>query len=54
MDLEKMMELAKRWLVTFNPTKTEYLLISRKINQPVHPLLFMDNQIIEEVSSHMI
>ena len=46
------MEWAKRWLVTFNPTKTESLLISRKINQPVHPPLFMDNQIIEEVSSH--
>ena len=52
MDLEKIMEWAKRWLVTFNPTKTESLLISRKINQPVHPPLFMDNQIIEEVSSH--
>ena len=33
MDLEKIMEWAKRWLVTFNPTKTESLLISRKINQ---------------------
>ena len=52
MDLDKIMEWAKRWLVTFNPTKTESLLISRKINQPVHPPLFMDNQIIEEVSSH--
>ena len=52
MDLEKIMEWAKRWLVTFNPTKTESLLISRKINQFVHPPLFMDNQIIEEVSSH--
>ena len=52
MDLEKIMEWAKRWLVTFYPTKTESLLISRKINQPVHPPLFMDNQIIEEVSSH--
>ena len=52
MDLEKIIEWAKRWLVTFNPTKTESLLISRKINQPVHPTLFMDKQIIEEVSSH--
>ena len=52
MDLEKIMEWAKRWLVTFNPTKTESLIISRKINQPVHPPLLMDNQIIEEVSSH--
>ena len=46
------MEQAKLWHVAFNPIKTESLLISRKINQPVHPPLFMDNQIIEEVSSH--
>ena len=51
-DLEKIMEWAYRWLVTFNHTKTESLLISRKINQPFHPPLFMDNQIIKEVSSH--
>ena len=43
------MEWAKRWLVTFNPTKTESLLISRKIVQPVHPPLFME---IKEVSSY--
>ena len=42
MDLEKIMEWAKRWLVAFNPTKTESLLILRKINQPVHPPLFID------------
>ena len=51
MDLEKIMEWAKRWFVTFNPTKTESLLFSLKINKPVHPPLFMDNQIIREVSS---
>ena len=46
MGLEKIMEWTKRWLVTFNPTKTESLFISLKFNQPVHPPLFMDNQII--------
>ena len=43
------MEWAKRWLVTFNPTKTESLLSSRKINQPVHLSLWI---IKSEVSSH--
>ena len=52
MDLEKIKEWAKRWLVTFNPTKLESLLMSRKTNRPFHPPLFMDNQIIEKVSSH--
>ena len=50
--MKKIMEWAKRWLINFNPTKTEYLIISCKINQPVHPPLFMDNQIIKEVTSH--
>ena len=51
-DHEKLMEWATRWLVTFDPTKTESLLISCKINQPVYPPLLMANQIIEEVTSH--
>ena len=51
MEKEKIMEWAKRWFVTFNPTKTESLLVSLKINKPVHPPLFMDNQIIRAVSS---
>ena len=52
MDLEKIMEWANCWLVTITPTNTESLLILRKIKRPVHPPLFMDNQVIEEVSSH--
>ena len=36
-DLEKIAKLAEVWLVKFNPLKPETLLISRKINKPVHP-----------------
>ena len=43
------MTWAKTWLVSFNPKKTESLLISRKHNKPVHPPLLMDNK---EVYSH--
>ena len=43
---------AQTWLVTFNPTKTETLLISRKINKPVHPPPFMLKQQINEVEYH--
>ena len=46
------MTWAKTWLVSFNPKKTESLLISRKLNKPVHPPLLMDNQVITEVDSH--
>ena len=37
-DLETIAKWAKLWLVTFNPSKIESLLISRKVNVPIHPL----------------
>ena len=52
LDLEKNMTWAKTWLVSFNPKKTESLLISRKLNKTVQPPLLMDNQVITKVVSH--
>ena len=43
-DLRKVLLWADTWLVSFNVTKTEALLISRKINRPIHPLIYMNNQ----------
>ena len=51
-DLEKITKWAKTWLVTFNPSKTETLLISRKVSQQAHPDLFMLGQKITEVDTH--
>lgn len=51
-DLIKINDWANTWLVTFNPNKTETLLISRKINKPIHPPLYMNDVPIEEVHSH--
>ena len=51
-DLEKLSLWASIWLVTFNPSKNESLLISRKINKPIHPPLYMQNVQIQEVYSH--
>ncbi|MES9994044.1 MAG: reverse transcriptase family protein [Candidatus Thiodiazotropha sp.] len=51
-DLEKITQWAKTWLVSFNPTKTESLLISRKVYKPQHPPLFMQNIQIKEVDFH--
>ena len=36
------------WLVSFNPLKTESLIITRKIHKPIHPPIFMQNQQIQE------
>ena len=49
LDLNKISQWAATWLVTFNPTKTEALLFSRKLSRPHHPPLFMQNHQISEV-----
>ena len=51
-DLGKISAWASTWLVTFNPSKTETLLVSRKLNRPLHPPIYMQNQQISEVDSH--
>ena len=51
-DLDRISQWAATWLVSFNPSKTESLLISRKVNRPYHPPLFMQDYQITEVESH--
>ena len=51
-DINKIQTWANQWLVTFNPSKTESLIISRKINKPIHPPLVMYNQDIPNVPCH--
>ena len=53
-DIEKMHEWASKWLVTFNPTKSETIIFSRKRNEPFHPPIVMDQKQIHEVSSHKL
>ena len=49
-DLSMITKWATDWLVDFNPSKTESLLISRKLNKPLHPSLFMNDVQIQEVA----
>ena len=51
-DLVKIEDWAEKWLVTFQPPKTNSLVISRKVNKPAHHPLFLQNQQIKEVDSH--
>ena len=51
-DLSKIHQWATKWLVTFNPSKSESVIFSRKRNKPNHPNLVMDQQSIQEVNSH--
>ena len=50
-DLQRISRWAALWLVSFNPTKTEAFLASRKLNRN-HPPIYMQNQQITEVESH--
>ena len=51
-DYEKSSTMGKTCLVSFNPFKTESLLVSRKANKPDHASSFMSEQIIKEVDTH--
>ena len=51
-DLIKINEWACRWLVTFNPNKTECLTISNNIKKPFHPSLIFDDIYLQEVEAH--
>lgn len=52
LDLERISNWAGRWLVSFNPQKTETLLFTRKINRINHPTLYFNDVPIQEVSTH--
>jgi hypothetical protein len=41
-----------KWLVNFNPQKTETMTITRKIYKSFHPPLIMNNTIINQVTEH--
>ena len=50
-DLNVISQWATSWLVLFNPTKTESLIFSRKMNKPFHPPLYMNDQQLVEVET---
>ena len=52
LDFQKIEDWAEKWLVIFQPPKTESLVISHKLNKPVHPTLYMQNQQINEVDTN--
>ena len=47
-DLERLSNWAKQWLVQFNPTKTKYLIFSKKIErQEYQPLYLQNNNLLK-------
>ena len=41
LDFQKIEDWAEKWFVIFQPPKTESLVISHKLNKPIHPTLYM-------------
>ena len=52
LDLVKIHCWAGKWLVTFNPEKSESILLSRKYNKQYHPPVLLNKTLIAEVNSH--
>ncbi len=51
-DLETIHQWSEKWLVKFNPSKTETMLFSRKLNKPQYPDIIMNGQIINTFKEH--
>ena len=51
-DLVKLHAWSTKWLLNFNPQKTETMTISRKLNKPHQPNLIMNKTIISTVTEH--
>ena len=51
-DVVKIHAWAVRWLVSFNPAKSETMILSRKHNKPFRTPLSMNQSLINNVNSH--
>jgi hypothetical protein len=51
-DLTRLSNWSKKWLVTFNATKTVFLQVSRKHRPSPKPCLLLNGQVIKEVTTH--
>ena len=51
-DLQRLTSYGVHWLVKFNATKTDYMIVSKKRNRPNHPNLILNGEIISESENH--
>ena len=51
-DINRIIIWADKWLVRFNPSKSESLIIFRKRNKPTHSDLLIYNVVIPQVNIH--
>ena len=51
-DMSTISNWANFWLLDFNAAKTLSMVVSRKVNKPIHPPPIMNNRLINETESH--
>ena len=51
-DLNRLHLWASQWLLTFNPTKTEYIVFSKKLIKEQYPSLYLGTEKVQEVIKH--
>ena len=52
LDLQTLSNWAAQWRVNFNPLKTEYMIVSKKLIHPPRPQLYLNNVPIKMVKQH--
>jgi hypothetical protein len=51
-DLSRLSTWSAKWLVTFNATKTKYVIFSRKKIKPLYPQLYLNDEVLVQATSH--
>ena len=51
-DVQRLRNLATQWLVKFNPTKTKYMIISKKTKRPIYGSLYLQDKQLHKVDAH--
>ena len=51
-DLNRLSVWAKQWLVNFNPSKTKFMVFSKKVTNTLYDPLYLDGKVLNKIQSH--
>ena len=51
-DLDTLNYWAQQWAVSFSPTKSENMVITKKVNRPIYGPVLLDDIVVTKVTSH--
>ena len=53
-ELDTLNYWAQQWTVSFSPTKSENMVITKKVNRPIYGPVLLDDIVVTKVTSHTI